>query len=448
MPPFASLWRCSLIVVLLLAAACATSGGGPTKEQLAERIRAQTGHGVRPSQGPPEIPSGVTPDDGLTSEESVAIALWNNPDFAAGLADLGIARAEIAQAGLLRNPVLSLLLPWGPKQLEATARWPIEAIWQRPRRVKAAKAAAEATAERLVVAGLSLVADVRLAHADLWTAEARRGLAQEAAVLAHRVSGIVRNRYEAGDISRLESEAAAVEASRADQDVARAALDVVLAADRLHQWLGAGERLAPEAIRTGPEAVAPGACADVSALETETLAARPEVRVAELDIEAAGARLGWERSRAFTFVAVLDANAKGSEGFELGPGIDSDLGLFDRNQAGVLRAGSELERARARYLSARYAILRELRDAHARFGQADRALAAWRDDIRPRLEQQAGQTERAYQAGELPLLSVLDLARRLNEARSRELDAAAERRRALILLERSTGRGCAPALPR
>lgn len=444
----ALLCRGSLILVGLLAAACATAGGGPTKEQLADRIREQTGHGMRPSHGPPEIPSGVTPDDGLTSDEAVAIALWNNPDFSAGLADLGIARAEIAQAGLLRNPVLSLLLPWGPKQLEATARWPIEAIWQRPRRLKAARAAADATAERLVVAGLSLVADVRLAHADLSAAEARRVIAQEGAQLAHRVSGIVRSRYESGDISRLEAEAAGVEASRADQDVARAALDVVLAADRLHQLMGAGERLTPDTLRTASAPVAPGACADLQVLEADALAARPEVRVAELDIEAAGARLGWERSRAFTFVAVLDANAKGSKGFELGPGIDSDLGLLDRNQAGVLRAGAELERAQARYLSARYLILRELRDAHAQFGQADRALAAWRDDIWPKLEQQAGQTERAYDAGELPLLAVLDVSRRLNEARSREADAAAARRRALILLERSAGRGCAPVIPR
>lgn len=430
-----------------MAAGCVTSGGVPSPEQIGDRIEKQAGVKVRSTAGAPEIPGGVVAQDGLTPDEAVAIALWNNPDFHAGLADLGIARADVAQAGLLRNPVLSLLLPWGPKQLEATARWPIDAIWQRPRRLKAARATAEAVAERLVVAGLALVADVRLAHADLATAQARVGLTAETAALAHRISGIVRKRFEAGDISQLEAESAAVDGQRADQDAARAALDVTLAADRLHQLLAIGDRLAPAAIRASDGTVTATACGDLPALEKDALAARPELRAAEIELEAAAARLGWERTRIFTLVAVLDANAQGKEGFEMGPGVDSDLGLFDRNQAGVMRASAELERGRSRYVGARNQVLRELRDAHAQLEQSRRALAAWRDDIRPKLDVQLGQTQRAYEAGEVPLLAVLDMTRRLNESRARELDATADLRRALVLVERSAGKGCVPAWP-
>jgi hypothetical protein len=60
----------------------------------------------------------------VTADEAVAVALWNNAAFQASLNDLGFARADLAEAGLLANPVLSLLLPVGPKQLEATLRWP------------------------------------------------------------------------------------------------------------------------------------------------------------------------------------------------------------------------------------------------------------------------------------------------------------------------------------
>ncbi len=439
---------CRILTPLLFSAAaagCATSGGVATPEQIGARIEKQTGQKVRATPGPLEIPSGVVTADGLTQEEAVAIALWNNPDFRAGLADLGIARADVAQAGLLRNPVLSLLLPWGPKQLEWTARWPIEAIWQRPKRLKAAQTAAAAVAERLVVAGLALVADVRLAHADLAAAEARVTLTSETAGLLHRISDIVRKRFEAGDISQLDADSAAVDARRADEDAARAALDVTLAADRLHQLVAVGDRLPPSAIRAGDSVpIVPSACADLSTLEKEALAARPELRAAEIEIEAAAARLGWEETRIFTLVAVLDANAEGKAGFEMGPGLDSELGLFDRNQAGTMRAGAELARGQARYVAARNQVLRELRDAHAKLGQSERAFAAWRDDIRPKLERQIGQTQRAYEAGELPLLAVLDMSRRLNESRARELDASAGLRRAIVLLERSAGRGCAP----
>ena len=75
-------------------------------------------------------------DDGLNQTEAVAIALWNNADFQASLTDLGFARADLVEAGLLRNPVLSLLFPVGPKRLEATLKWPIETLWERPLRIR------------------------------------------------------------------------------------------------------------------------------------------------------------------------------------------------------------------------------------------------------------------------------------------------------------------------
>src|SRR5690242_6689209 len=75
------------------------------------------------------IPPGLSIEDGLTPDEAVAIALWNNADFRVQLTDLGFARADLLEAGLLRNPVLSLLFPLGPKQLEATLRFPIEVLW-------------------------------------------------------------------------------------------------------------------------------------------------------------------------------------------------------------------------------------------------------------------------------------------------------------------------------
>lgn len=430
-------------VVLLLSTGCATTGGVPSPEEIGERVAKQAGQRVRTTAGNPELPPGADPADGLTQDEAVAIALWNSPTFLINLADLGIARAEVAQAGLLRNPVLSLLLPWGPKQLEATVRWPVDALWQRPRRVAAAETAAAAVAERLVAGGLTLVTDTKLAHADLATAQTRVAVAVEAATLAHRISDVVRKRFEAGDISQLEADAAAVDAKRADQFAERATLEVALAAGRLHELMGIGDRLPAGSVRAAeaPVSTAP-ACADLRALEKDTLASRPEVRAAELELEAAGRRLGWERSRIFTLVGVLDANAEGKEGFEVGPGLDTDFGIFDRNQAGIMRASADLTRGRARYLASRDQVLREVRDAHAQFTYAQSAIAAWRDDIRPSLERQMGQTERAYEAGELPLLAVLEATRRLNDSRAQELDAISGMRRALVLLERSAGRGC------
>jgi cobalt-zinc-cadmium efflux system outer membrane protein len=417
--------------------------GVATPQDVAERVAHASGYPVRVDSAEPAIPPDVSLADGLSEDEAVAIALWNSPAFQERLADLGVARADVAQAGLLRNPVLTLLLPWGPKQLEATAKWPIDAIWQRPRRLAAARVAADAVATRLVADGLEIVAGTRLAFAELVAAEARVALAQETVGLLAKISELAASRFAAGDISQLEADIAAAEAAGAAQDVARAAVNIATARNRLRELLAAGDRAPLDTLRPVAEDPAGPSCGDAAELEREALAARPDLRAAELEIEAAGLRLGWERSRIFSLVAILDANANGSEGFELGPGVETDFGLFDRNQAGVMRAAADLDRGKARYRAARLRIAREIGDAYARFAASRDALVAWRDDISPRLARQAEQTRRAYEAGELSYLNVVDALRRLNAGRTRELEAMIDQQRALVELERTVGRRCA-----
>ncbi len=426
------------------AAACATTRA-TTPQDVSSRIQKETGYPTREAAADPAVPDGVVLEDGLTEQEAVAVALWNSSGFQESLADLGVARAELVQAGLLRNPVFSLLFPWGPKQLEATARWPLDALWQRPHRVAAARLTTEAVGERLVATGLNVVADTRLAYAGVQRARRFAALAADSAQLSRRIADLSRSRFNAGDISELESETADTDAARAELESRRAAMETALAENALLQFLGLGERVRPGSLTlVDAQPIGTISCEDVTlaALEHEALAARPDVRAAELDIEAAGRRLGWERSRIFSLIAILDFNAAGKEGAELGPGVETDFGLFDRNQAGVLRASAELDRARARYQNTRQRIIRGVRDAHSALTASSAAAARWRTDVTPRLERQAGQTQRAYEAGEMSYLAVIEALRRLNDGRLNELDAAAATRRALIQLEQRIGRSC------
>jgi cobalt-zinc-cadmium efflux system outer membrane protein len=418
----------------------------PTAGDVSNRIRREAGSAVRDTAAEPSVPEGVVIEDGLNEREAVAIALWNNPAFQESLSDLGVARADLVQAGLFRNPVLSLLLPWGPKQLEATARWPIDALWQRPARIAAARLGVEAIAERLVANGLNLVAEARLAYVATVRARALLLLSEENAQFSRRIADLSRSRFKAGDISELEAETADTDGARAELEARRSAMEAALAENVLFQILGLAERVRPVALRLADEPALAVSCDDVAvtALEQEALAARPDLRAAELEIEAAARRLGWERSRVLSLVALLDYNAEGKEGGELGPGIETDFGLFDRNQAGVMRASAELNRARARYQTRRQQIVRDVRDAYSALTTASASAARWREDVRPRLERQAGQTQRAYELGELSYLAVIESLRRLNQGRVSELDASISMRRAVIQLEHRIGRSCTP----
>jgi cobalt-zinc-cadmium efflux system outer membrane protein len=426
---------------LLGCAACAVSTQTPTRGTLDSALRARTSLGIRVADAEP-LPPQVVVADGLTSEEAVAIALWNSPSFQATLADLGIVRADVIEAGLLRNPVFSVLFPLGPKQLEWALQFPFEVLWQRPRRVAMAEANARVIGERLVWDGLTLVAQARSAHADAVIAERRVQLSAENADVAQRLARITEARLRAGDISELEARASRADAARAqaaqralehDQELARVALAALLGLDA-----------AADQVRAVPDrGLDLTACGTESSRLEEALAARPDVRAAEIGIEAAGDRARWERSRVWTLVGVLDGNGTGANA-NAGPGVNLEIPVFNRNQGGIARADAEIERASRQYTAVRAQVLTDVRSSSARVRQAEQAAAAWRTEVVPSLEGELRQAERAYQAGEIPLYVLLEGNRRLLEGRSRLLDADADLQRAAIALERSIGRSCQP----
>jgi cobalt-zinc-cadmium efflux system outer membrane protein len=181
----------------------------------------------------------------------------------------------------------------------------------------------------------------------------------------------------------------------------------------------------------------------IEELTKEALASRPDVRAAEIGIEAAGARLGWEKSRIFTLTAVLDANGAGREGFEMGPGIDIGIPLFDRNQGNQSRATVEMQRASLAYVAVRQRVSTELTEALTLAAQARGTLATWQRTVVTPLEEQLRTAERAYGAGDVSYLFVLDMTRRLTDARLRAREIDTDLARAIARIERAVGRPCA-----
>jgi cobalt-zinc-cadmium efflux system outer membrane protein len=366
----------------------------------------------------------------------VAIALWRSPDFNVALAELGLARADLQEAGLLRNHVLSLLFPLGPKQLEFTLAWPLEALWQRPKRIEVAEREAERIAVLLVKTGLDLTRDVKVAHAELLLATERSRLAEEARTVRGRIAAIAEARLRVGDISPLQAVAARVDLARAEDEAARAAHEEQSARNRLRFLLGLSPEEPLEA-SASPEGTP--ALHDVETLVRDALAARPELRAVELAMEAAGGRAGLARSEVLALSAVLDANEEGKEGFEAGPGLVVELPLFGRNKGRVARAEAELERETRRYAAERDRIALEVREAHMALQASTASLAVWESRILPTLEEGVARAEKALQLGEASPLEVLEARRALLEARFHAADARTSVTRAEAAVAHSVG---------
>ena len=430
------------MAVAVCAAACATTGQAPRRTDVGDAIRSRTGSELRSEAATtPTLPPGVSLA-ALTREDAVAVALWNSPSFEVSLTQLGLARADLVEARLLRNPIFSLLFPWGPKQVEWTLQFPVDALWQRPRRVAAATTNVRAVAERLVYDGLTLVADVRLAFVEAAAGDRRFALAAENTDLARRIAGITDARLRAGDISDLEARAARTDAAQVAAELR--ALEYERDVSTLALIARMGLQIPAGQVRLAPAALAPPAmCGMPEALVEDAVASRPDVRAAEIAIEAAGQRAAWERSRIVNLIAILDANVPSDAASELGPGINFDIPLLTRNQGGIARANVEIERASRAYLAVRTQVASEVRTAAVRFAQAQQAMQIWGEEIVSSLQIEQRQAEAAYQGGEVALLTLLDSSRRLVQARIRTLAAEIDLQRAAVALDRVVGRACA-----
>ena len=143
-----------------------------------------------------------------------------------------------------------------------------------------------------------------------------------------------------------------------------------------------------------------------------------------------------------TIAAVVDANGSGRQGFEIGPGIDLAIPLFNFNQAGKARAATEMRQAIAGYAAARQRVALEVQEATAQFDQAAESRSAWRTTVVGPLEATAAAAERSYASGDTSFLFVLENSRRLAEARLRAGEFDADINRARVRIERAAGANC------
>jgi len=427
-----------LIAATILLSGCASSKAANHKK-TAEGILSRTGKSVQRRNGEAKssLPPGVSLDQPLSSDDAVGIAIWNNPQLRADLATIGLAEADLVDAGLLRNPRLDVLVPLGAKPFELLLNFPVEILWQRPRRIAASQQALDQLAQSLIQNGLNTARDARWAHADVVQAVERAKVAKQSAELRERVSRLTEARLRAGDISELETIAAKSESASAEEQSGRFEHDVQIATERLRATLGlAVER---SELRVKPLSPITEAPPPIESLLEKAMAARPDRRAAELAIAAATKRAKWERSRVLLLSAQLSSKEVGANGVLTGPGVGVDLPIFNRNQGLIARAEAEVEVASRQYLALKQRVALEVAEAREQLVQALNALKIVRKQVLPPLQRAVALAEDQYKKGDVAYLFVLEQNRGLIDAQFRVVDSEAAIQRAQAQLERSVG---------
>lgn len=349
----ASTLACAIALALLLAG-CASAPSQPSSSTLQSELAA-----VSPAARLPTAADSVDLSLPLSPERAVQVAFANNPQVHAALARLDAARAERVQAGLIGNPMLSLMAlrpeGGGRFQLEYGLMQSLYDVLTRSRRIAVADADARQREAEVLLQLVALAQDARQALVQAWFAQ--QALALERALLALDEEAQVLGRREVQRGVASISDQLAQQSARARQahetGVAESAL--VQARSALAATLG----LASASAITLPAELPAPALANHDDRDWQAWAARhrPESQLASAQLERAqaGRRLDSGALRA-TLPSVGVAGMREGSGMALlGPALQVTLPVFDRGQARtaladarVAEAGHEAEAVRRR----------------------------------------------------------------------------------------------------
>lgn len=192
------------IVVSLLVTGCASVPSGQDVASAPAAVQSALGQARLPARDDGYLdPSWF--EQTLTADRAVQAALLNNPRVRLELSRLDAAQAERVQAGLIRNPMLTLMTMrpegGGRYELDYSLMQSLFDLFTRSRRVAVAQAAQRRIEAEVIVQLLTVAQDSQAAYYDALAAQATVGLQRERLALEESSSELLQRQASQGAVS-------------------------------------------------------------------------------------------------------------------------------------------------------------------------------------------------------------------------------------------------------
>ena len=342
----------------------------------------------------------------LTAEQAVQIALLNNRDLQAAYSELGVAQADLVQAGLLRNPIFDAAIKFpmrhsGPPDLELSTVMNFLDIFYVPLRRRVAAARFEEAKTRIAGSVLDFAARVRTAF---FLHQANEQMLELRQTIVQALGGsfeVARRLNEAGNITDLDfaRERALLETGK----LALRSAEVAIRQSReeLNILMGLwGKQTDWQSDARLPDI--PEQPLQTEDIERVALSRSVDLLNARQRINFAGEQLGFNRWTAL--VPELHAGPLGEreEGsWAVGPTLEFPIPLFDQGQARIGRAIAELRRAQQEYYGLAVRIRATARAVRDRMDAARDLALYYRDILLPLRERIVNEAQLQYNAMQL-----------------------------------------------
>ncbi|MHC4380277.1 MAG: TolC family protein [Planctomycetota bacterium] len=381
---------------------------------------------------------------GLSLEQALQLTLRQQQGLQVELLEIGLAQADLVQAGLLTNPTLDLAIRFpgdGTGTLiDALLGFELMDLWQVPAREQAAGFELEATIARIARQAGDRLATTREAYLRAVAADEARAISEGESRLAETMAAQVRTLEGLGMVDRPTSAAAEMDALRSSARLRKAAGEAGEAKRNLAKAMSVQipfeevylTDALPAHVDVGEDAeiwvdAALESRLDLQALTNKVAALEAEVRAQER------AGLG-----SLSLGPNMEDPGDGDKSF--GPGLAWTIPLFDRNQVGIAKAEFALEQARHQLAGARAHIAQDVRSAWASHRWSWKALHQQEQEALSMARRTVRQMEDAVGVG---IASETKLLQARREALSVESDGVRLRldlALAELRLERAVGR--------
>lgn len=322
----------------------------------------------------------------LSAESAVKIAVLNNRGLQADLAGLGIAEADVVQAGRLRNPIMSFgrTEGGGVAEYERKFLFDLLGLLTLSTRSEIERRRFEVVQTRVANATLNLAQNARQAFFSAVAAQEAAKYQEEAMTASQAGAELARRMADVGNFSRLRQQREQLLYAESTAELARARQNATRERERLTRLLGLSGMqrhfILPNRLPDLPAEPIPEGNVVQQAMDT-----RLDLRRAKTEI--AGLAKSLDLTSSTRFVNVLEAsylnnNATG-EPHQRGYEIELSLPIFDWGQARTAKAESLYTQAMHRVAEMAVNAESEVRDAYGAYRTAFDLARHYRDEIVP-----------------------------------------------------------------
>jgi cobalt-zinc-cadmium efflux system outer membrane protein len=307
-------------------------------------------------------------EDELTPEAAIQIALFKNPKVQSIFEELGIAHADLVEAGLFSNPVFSLEVRYPhQKTLVTNIEYLITAtfldIFMIPLRIRLAVAEFEQAKRRVTHEILDLAFEVRQTYYELLAERQKLQYTKSIVELTSIHNELVSRQNSIGNVNQLDFQQVQARFLEAQLNIAKEQSTIIRLREKLNRLLGLSE----EACLIYPEI--PHKLDyqgfDLCALESIALSERMDLQEARFEIIRLCRMLGLKDWWTYTNLQTGLAGERDPDGLNLlGFGLSGEIPIFNFGQAARMRLFAQLRQAQDRYKTLEIGILSEVREAH------------------------------------------------------------------------------------